>query len=103
MVIPRTVFLPVAASTTARNGKKHTKKSTADMKALFMKSTALSRDQNVPAAPVLTRSTVAVPLSSTTRTFGRFEAAAPGVEASDGGEGRLGVCSVPALSPDCPS
>jgi hypothetical protein len=42
----------VAASTTARNGKKHTRKSAANMNALFMTSTALSRDTNVPTEPV---------------------------------------------------
>ena len=35
-----------------------------------MKSTALSRDQSVPAAPVLTRAAVAAPLSRQVRAFG---------------------------------
>src|ERR1019366_3378535 len=103
MMIVRLASLPVAASTPTRNGNRQNTKSTATTKALFMKSTALSRDQNVPTGPALTRSAVAVPLASKTRAFACFEASALGVELSDGGEGPLCVRSVPALPPDCPS
>jgi hypothetical protein len=44
MMIVCPMFLPAAASRTARNGKKLIMKSTANTKALFMKSTALSRE-----------------------------------------------------------
>ena len=97
------VFRPVAASTTARNGKKHTRNSPANIRALFMKSTALSRDQNVPTEPVLTRSAVAAPLSRQVRAFGGCEAPAAGVAASGGGDGPPRACATAALSSGCPS
>ena len=102
-VIVRSVFLPVAASTTARNGKKHTRNSPANITALFMNSMAVSRDQNVPTEPVLTRAVVAALLSRQVRAFGRFDASAPGVAASVGGDGSPRACATAALSADCPS
>src|SRR5271169_244552 len=101
-VMVRWVFRPAAAST-ARNGKKHTRNSPANIRALFMKSTALSRDQNVPTEPVLTRAAVAAPLSRQARAFGRLEAPASGAEVSGGGDGPPRAGATAALSAGCPS
>ena len=51
---------PAAAERTIRNGKKHIRMSAASIRELLMKSTALSRVQNVPAALAFTRAAVAV-------------------------------------------
>src|SRR5271157_609895 len=102
-VMVRWVFRPAAASTTARNGKKHTRNSPANIRALFMKSTALSRDQNVPTEPVLTRAAVAVLLSRQVRAFAGFDAPVPGVAVSGGGDGSPPACATAALSAGCPS
>jgi hypothetical protein len=62
MMMLRLTSRPAAAEITIRNGKKHIRRSAASIRELLMKSTALSRVQNVPAALAFTRAAVAVAL-----------------------------------------